>query len=209
MFAALLPKSAPFFDMLQQQNTLLRRMAALLAEMMENIAEKNHTHEEIALLEDDADHLHTQIIRSLSQTFITPIDREDILRINQEQEEAMDCVHRLSTRLHIFEFSRTHFPALQLVRTIHAMLELTMLMIEGLAKHRDCHKTRAFRALRGECDMLLVTGLAELMDEQQEITPALLMQILKWSQTYDRISILLERVNSLAETIEEAVLKNV
>ncbi len=57
--------------------------------------------------------------------------------------------------------------------------------------------------------MLLVTGLAELMDEQQEITPALLMQILKWSQTYDRFSILLERVNSLAKTIEEAVQKNV
>ena len=31
------------------------------------------------------------IIRDLSQTFITPIDREDILRINQEQEEARDA----------------------------------------------------------------------------------------------------------------------
>ena len=34
------------------------------------------------------------------------------------------------------------------------------------------------------------------------------MQVLKWSQTYERMSILLERVNSVAETIEEAVLKN-
>ena len=35
------------------------------------------------------------------------------------------------------------------------------------------------------------------------------MNIMKWSQAYDRISMLLENVNNLAETIEEAVLKNV
>ena len=41
------------------------------------------------------------------------------------------------------------------------------------------------------------------------IAPARLMNIMKWSQAYDRISMLLENVNNLAETIEEAVLKNV
>ena len=57
--------------------------------------------------------------------------------------------------------------------------------------------------------MLLAVGLAELLDEQQEITVPQIMQTLKWSQAYERMSILLEQVNALAETIEEAVLKNV
>lgn len=35
------------------------------------------------------------------------------------------------------------------------------------------------------------------------------MRVLKWSQAYERMNILLEQVNALAETIEEAVLKNV
>ena len=91
MFAALLPKSAPFFAMLQEQNGLLRRMAGLLVEMLEDPSKMDDVHKEIAFLEEEADLLHTRIIRALSQTFITPIDREDILRINQEQEEAMDC----------------------------------------------------------------------------------------------------------------------
>ncbi|WP_297827478.1 DUF47 domain-containing protein [uncultured Desulfovibrio sp.] len=209
MFAALLPKSAPFFAMLDEQNSLLRRMAGLLVEMLEDTSRMDDVHKEIAFLEEEADLLHSRIVRALSQTFITPIDREDILRINQEQEEAMDCLQSLSTRLHIFEFTRVRFPALQLARTLCAMLDLTRQMLEGLAHRRDCHKTRAFRTLRGESDMLLAVGLAELMDEQQEITPALIMQILKWSQAYERMSMLLEQVNTLAETIEEAVLKNV
>ncbi|MGE9984356.1 DUF47 domain-containing protein [Desulfovibrio sp. SGI.169] len=209
MFAALLPKSAPFFAMLEEQNSLLRRMAGLLVEMLEDTSKMDDVHKEIAFLEEEADLLHTRIVRALSQTFITPIDREDILRINQEQEEAMDCLQSLSTRLHIFEFARVRFPALQMARTLSAMLDLTRQMLEGLTHRRDCHKTRAFRTLRGESDMLLAVGLAELMDEQQEITPARIMQILKWSQAYERMSMLLEQVNTLAETIEEAVLKNV
>lgn len=209
MFAALLPKSAPFFEMLEEQNRFLRRMAELLIAMLEDHGKKDDVHKEIAIIEDQADRLHSRIIRDLSQTFITPIDREDILRINQEQEEAMDCLQTLSTRLHIFEFSRTRFPALQLARTIVQMLELTRLMLEGLSKKQDCHKTRVFRSLRSECDMMLAVGLAEVMDAQQEITTELLMQVIKWSQIYERMNVLVDQINHLAETIEEAVLKNV
>ena len=209
MFPALLPKSAPFFAMLEEQNGLLRRMAGMLVEMLEDVSRMDAIHKEIAFQEESADVLHGKIIRALSQTFITPIDREDILRINQEQEECMDCLHSLSTRLHIFEFTRIRFPALQMVRTIGSMIDLTRLMLEGLANRRDCHKTRAFRNLRGECDMLLAVGLAELMDEHQELSPSTIMQVLKWSQAYERMGILLEQVNALAETLEEALLKNV
>lgn len=209
MFAFLLPKSAPFFAMLLEQNGLLRSTAELLVEMLEDSVGKGHVHKEITFLEDEADKLYGRIVLDLSQIFITPIDREDILRISHAQEESIDCLHGLSTRLHIFEFSSVRFPALQMGRTIAAMLDLTRLMLEGLSKRRDCHKTREFRKLRGECDMLLPVALAELMDEQQEITPVRIMQILKWSQAYDRINMLLEQVNALAETIEEAVLKNV
>ena len=206
MFASLLPKSAPFFEMLLEQNSHLRHMSRLLLAMLEDLSKMDEGHKEIALIEEEADKLHVRIIRDLSQTFITPIDREDILRINQEQEEALDGLHTLSTRLHIFEFPTMRFPAVQLVCS---MLDLTGEMLDGLTRREDCHKTRAFRYLRGECDMLLAVGLAELMDDQQEITPARLMNIMKWSQAYDRISLLLENVNNLAETIEEAVLKNV
>ena len=195
--------------MLEEQNGLLRRMAGMLVEMLEDVSRMDAIHKEIAFQEESADVLHGKIIRALSQTFITPIDREDILRINQEQEECMDCLHSLSTRLHIFEFTRIRFPALQMVRTIGSMIDLTRLMLEGLANRRDCHKTRAFRNLRGECDMLLAVGLAELMDEHQELSPSTIMQVLKWGQAYERMGILLEQVNALAETLEEAVLKNV
>ena len=75
---------------------------------------------------------------------------------------------------------------------------------EGLAAGAFYYLTKPFSR-----DMLLAVGLAELMDEHQELTSKALMRVLKWSQAYERMNILLEQVNALAETIEEAVLKNV
>ena len=208
MFASLLPKSAPFFEMLQEQNRILCDMGALLGRMFEAGADKDAIHKEISLLEEEADKLHVRIVRALSQTFITPIDREDILRINQAQEDVMDCVQSLSTRLHIFEFSRVRFPAVKLVQTMGGLLELSRLMLDGLTRREDCHKTRAFHELRGDCDMMLAVGVTELMDEDTS-SPQALLVLFKWSQIYDRIEIMLGAVNNLAETLEEAVLKNV
>ncbi|MDR1857698.1 MAG: DUF47 family protein [Desulfovibrio sp.] len=212
MFASLMPKSAPFFEMLDEQNAILRDMAGLLVEMLEAQHEKDlkqKTFNEIAVHEEEADMLNGRILRALTQTFITPIDREDILRISQAQEEAIDSIQNLSVRLNLFELNRIRFPAMQMCRILVSMLDMTRLMLEGLAARRDCHKTKAFRAMRAECDMLLSTGLGELMDENQQLTPVTVMQTIKWVQTYERLEMLLGRVNAMAETIEEAVLKNV
>lgn len=208
MFNFLLPKGAPFFELLIQQNDILCAVASSLAELLEDHTVVDKPHREISLLEEKADHLHLTITRHLSQTFITPIDREDILHINKAQEDVIDRIQDMANRLYIFEFSRIRFPMFQLARTLKSMTELTNSMLKGLSKKRDSHDTRTFRALRGECEMLLSMGIAELHD-LPEPTISDLLELHKWGQAYDRMEQAIERVVELAETIEEAVLKNV
>ncbi|MBR4741951.1 MAG: DUF47 family protein [Desulfovibrio sp.] len=210
MFNVLMPKGAPFFEMLLEQNALLLGMMQSLVNFLTHTPHEHEQHHKVNTdLEERGDVLYGKILRALSQTFITPIDREDILRISQKQEETMDCLHGLSLRLSIFDFEHVRFPAKQLAKTIQQMLKLTTKMLEGLAKKQDSHKTRAFRALRDEGDSLLAVGLAELMDTKDDFTSAQFLLILKWNQAYERLSMVLEATVSLGETIEEAVLKNV
>lgn len=183
-------------------------MATALVEILENHTVIDKPHREISALEDDADTLHLAITKHISQTFITPIDREDILHINKVQEEAIDLMHNMANRLYIFEFSRIRFPMLQLARTLEEMVLLTRSMLEGLSQKRDSHNTKFFRTLRGECEMLLSMGLGELHD-LEEPTYNDILSILKWNQAYDRMELAVNQVVELAETIEEAVLKNV
>ena len=58
MFASLLPKSAPFFEMLLEQNSHLRHMSRLLLAMLEDLSKMDEAHKEIALIEEEADKLH-------------------------------------------------------------------------------------------------------------------------------------------------------
>lgn len=161
----------------------------------------------VALLESESDDIHARITRELSQTFITPIDREDILHINQAQEDCIDFIQNLTTRMHIANFERIRFPSLKLMETMRQMIELTQFMLEGLTKKQDVHKTRAFRTLRADCEMLLSVGLAELYD-RAEFQEESVLEVIKWVQTYERLELAVEEVVKLFEAIEEAVLKN-
>ncbi len=208
MFAKLLPKSAPFFELMLRQSELLLQAAGLLEEIFKDPSKLDDNYINVALLEEESDQIHTRITRELSQTFITPIDREDILHINQAQEDCIDFIQNLTTRMHVSNFERIRFPALKLVETMRGMLENTHLMLEGLTKKRDAHKTRVFRNLRGDCQMLLSVGLAELYD-RAEFQQDSVLEVIKWVQTYDRLELAVEEVIKLAEAIEEAVLKHV
>lgn len=207
MFNALLPKGAPFFELLLQQNEILCQVAITLAELLDDHTGIDKANQKIATLEEEADRLQLSISWHLSRTFITPIDREDIWHINQEQEDAIDFYHNLSNRIYIFEFKRIRFPMQRLGQTLRDMVLLTRSMLKGLSERRDSHDTKAFRALRSDCDMLLNMGLGELYDQKD---PAMdMLDILKWSRAYDRMELTVEQVVKMAEIIEEAVLKNV
>jgi len=208
MFEKLLPKSAPFFELLLKQSDLLLQTARCLEHTFIDPTTMDEEYRTITLLEEEADAIHARITRELSQTFITPIDREDILHINQAQEDCIDFLQHLTTRMHVYAFERIRFPALKLIENIRKMLELTQLMLTGLSKKQDAHKTRAFRALRSDCEMLISVGLAELYDRAEAHEESTL-DMIKWTRAYDRLEQAVEEVVKLAEAIEEAVLKNV
>ena len=209
MITALLPKGAPFFELLLEQNALLCKAAANVAKIFEGKQpDADKLRQEITALEDQADHVYLAITRHLSQTFITPIDREDILHINKAQEATIDLVHNLSNRFYLLELKHVRFPMVQLARTIKNMVLLTGSMLEGLSQKRDSHNTKEFQFLCGECEMLLSMGIRELYDLDKPTVDSVL-DLLKWTRAYDRIEAVVNQVTQLAETIEEAVLKNV
>ena len=208
MFNALLPKGAPFLELLLQQNQFLCDASAELANIFENKSDEEKLRREISELEAAADKIHLVITRHLSRAFITPIDREDILHINNAQEEAIDLYNNLIARFHFMELISVPSSMLRLARTLNQMAVLTRSMIEGLSKKEDSHNTRAFLALRDESENMLRTGIKELFDAEK-IEVETLLSIVKWTRAYDRMEQIVDQMVRLFEAIEEAVLKHV
>lgn len=208
MAFTLFPKSIRFFDMLIKQNQILKEIAADLNLIFEDFAKVDEAFKRINVKEVEGDELCREIARQLSQTFITPIDREDIYRINLAQEDSINFLKNIAARARVSGLSRILFPARKMLGNVNMMAIHTGQMIEALKAQQEVSPiVRQIKNLKGECEMLLSTGLAELQDA--EITEfKAVVDIIKWVQVYDRIEQVIERVDDLSDAIEEVVLKN-
>ncbi len=208
MLDAFLPKAAPFFQFLLQQNSIMCAGCVMISRLLESGDHEIDLRPEVARLEEEGGQIYLTIIKELSQTFITPIDREDILRITKEQERMTDLVQNLVDRLYVLNIDRPPFTLKKLAQNLQQMTLLTSSMLKGLSKRKDSHDTRAFQALLNESELLISSGLEEAMSGL-EMTPQAVFSMVKLTRAFDRMEQAIAQITELAEDIEEAVLKNV
>ena len=202
------PKNIQFFEMLNRQSGILKEAAAQLTRIMDDFSCVDNACKTVTLIEADADELSREIARQLSQTFITPIDREDIYRLNLAQEDSINLIKAIASRMRLYGFEYIRFPARKMAQKIQAMTEITAEMICCLeSKHDVAAQLRKLKGLKIECEMLFSTGLAELHDLEFGDTKEVI-NIMRWTQVYDRFEMAIERIDDLADAIEEVVLKN-
>ena len=209
MFARFLPQTVPFFDLLTQQNSLLQEMAKSLLFVMDNSYESEENLKRINLMEEEADQLNRKITWHLSQTFITPIDREDIHAINLAQERVADGIQNLASRFFVCGFMYQRFPAQMMARNIRGMIEDTGFMLDALAHKKEVSLyLHSLKSRKSDCEMLQATGLSEMMDGEIPNFEKV-RELILWSQVYDRLERSVDVVSDLADTLEEVVLKYV
>ena len=162
---------------------------------------------ELTRLEAEADELQHTIIHELSQTFITPIDREDIYAISTAQERAIDSLNSLGTRFYLFSFVHVRFPAKKCVEDMYQIARAVGEMLDCLKEKRPPSEPVArVHSLKENCEMLLGVGLGELQDT--EVTSfEQVKQLMVWTQLYERIEQTLLLFSELTDTLEQAVLK--
>jgi len=159
-------------------------------------------------LESDGDAVNRAISNQLSTTFITPIDREDIHDINSNQEMILNHIQAVSSRIGVYEFGQIRFAAKRMISNLKAMVTEIGVMLSQLGGKKEISQSiKQVKDLKNECEMLLLSGLAELYDNPNPDNIAIL-EALKWTHVYDRIDKAIMRTWGLAKVIEGIVLKN-
>lgn len=208
MAFSLLPKNIHFFELLTRQSNILLESSQQLTKILHDFSCVDAACKTVTLIEADADNLCRDIARLLSQTFITPIDREDIYRLNLTQEDSINLIKAIASRMRLYGFDYIRFPARKMGENIEAMVKLTGEMIRNLEGKEDvAEQVRQIKSIKNECEMLFSTGLAELHDLECTETREVI-EIMRWTQVYDRFEMAIERIDDLADAIEEVVLKN-
>ncbi len=208
MSFSLFPKSPKFFEMFREQNRIILNAATVLHKMAEDFVGCEEECQLINILEAEGDIISRTILRELSTTFITPIDREDIHEINSSQEAILNHIQSVSNRIGVYGLSRIRFPAKKMISDIKEMVAGVCVMLGKLGSGKEVSETVAqIKQLKKECEMLLLSGLAELYDNPSP-GAADVLDIIKWTHIYDRIDKAYNKTWQLAKAIEGIVLKN-
>src|SRR6185436_2030833 len=105
LLSRLLPASreAEFFDLFEQHADRTREAATLLAAMLRQGADAQWQAERIKEVEHQGGEITHSVIERLHQSFITPMDRDDIHLLVSRLDDVLDLIEATAERIWLYE----------------------------------------------------------------------------------------------------------
>ncbi len=207
---SLFPRSVKFYDLFREQHRKLAKAAGILDELFTDFTDVEERCRRINIIESEGNAIARRIAKELSLTFITPIDREDIHEINVIQEDILNCLKSISSRIGLFGFERIRYPGRRVVSNLRLMIDELGTVLADMSRNRKVEESfHRIEALKHECETLLMVGIGEMYDcGDEKCDFATILDIIKWKHIYDRLEDAVNRTEALADVLEGVTLKN-
>jgi predicted phosphate transport protein (TIGR00153 family) len=198
------PKDREFFDLFEEAASNIVRAADLLDQMLGSFPERSELGRDILICEQEGDRITHDIIRRLNQTFVTPIDREDILALASALDDVVDFTEEVADFMGLY---RIEAPMEQAQRMAHILLQSSRQIAEAMPRLRGfkdiSHFTVEIHRLENDGDRVVREALAALFDNG--IDP---MVVIRWKDIYERLEHAIDATEHVANIIEGIVIKN-
>lgn len=208
MSISFFPKIVKFFDLFEKQSGMVEDAAVVLNSIFQDFTDVPAKCERINQLESEGDGISREISTQLALTFITPLDREDIHAINMAQEDVINMIKAVSSRIGLYRFKTLERAAVDLVENLRLITAETKNMITKLGSKKEVEEhSRTVNKIKSESELHLLVALGELY-EADELSSERLLYIMMWTQIYDRIEQALDKAEVLSNIIEGVSIKN-
>ena len=198
------PKDRVFFGLFEESAANVLRAAELLDEMLRSFPEQHGCARAILLCEQEGDRITYDIIQRLNSTFVTPIDREDILELASGLDDIVDLTEEVADYLGLY---RIEAPMEQAQRLAHILMEACRKINEAMPRMRGfkdvTHYTNEIHRLETDGDRVTREAVASLFDTG--IDP---MVVIRWKDIFERLEEAVDATEHIANVIANIVVKN-
>ncbi len=198
------PKDRVFFDLFEESAANVLRAAELLDEMLRSYPEHNDLARSILLCEQEGDRITYDIIQRLNSTFVTPIDREDILALASGLDDIVDLTEEVADYLGLYKIEA---PMEQSERLAHILSEACRRIAEAVPRmrgfHDVSHYTNEIHKLETDGDRVTREAVASLFGTG--IDP---MVVIRWKDIFERLEEAIDATEHIANVIANIVVKN-
>jgi predicted phosphate transport protein (TIGR00153 family) len=198
------PRDREFFDLFEEAGGNILRCAGLLEEMLRDYPERNELAREILICEQEGDRITHDIIQRLNQTFVTPIDREDIYALSSALDDIVDYTEEVADYLGLYKIEAPMQQAQALAEVLHAASRQISEALPRLRGFKDLsHYTVEVNRLENDGDRIVREAIASLFDNG--IDP---MVVIRWKDIFERLENAIDATEHVANIIEGIVIKN-
>ncbi len=202
--SALIGRDATYFNLFEESATNLVRAADLLDQMLASWPERSELARDILVCEQDGDRITAEIVNRLNQTFVTPIEREDILDLATAMDDVVDLTEEVSDYMGLYKIEA---PMEQAQRLVHILLQASRQIAEGMPLLREfgdlAPYTNEIHRLENDGDRVGREAMAALFDNG--IDP---MVVIRWKDIYERLEDAIDATERVANVLANIVLKN-
>src|SRR5579859_2881636 len=177
------PRDRAYFELFEEagQNAVLA--ADLLERMLVNFPDSGELATEIRDCEHEGDRITHDIIDRLNHTFVTPIDREDILALASALDDIVDYTEEVADYLGLYRIEAPMDQAISLAQVLSAACREISLAIPLLRGFKDMSThTVEINRLENDGDRITREAVASLFDAR--IDP---MVVIRWKDIFERL----------------------
>lgn len=206
MVFRLTPREEKFFELLQDAASNIVVGATLILRVLTDWQDVPAKVAEIKAVEDKGDQITHDIVRLLNATFVTPLDREDILTMASRLDDVIDRIEAAAARLIIFRIEGPTDRAQDIVRVLYLACEQVSQGLACFHRRRFAEVARAcveINRLENEGDEALRLALEELFSGRFEA-----LDVLRWKEIYETLEEAIDRCEDVSDVLEAVTLKN-
>lgn len=201
----LIPKEEAFFELFKQAAHNMIEGSRLLKDLMENCRDAVGQAQRIKEVEHVGDGITHDIARRLNQTFITPIDREDIHDLASALDDILDVIEAVADRFVLYKLTK---PTAQAVKLADILYEASVAVGTGVDRlglaHPDIKECNVqVNSLENEADRISRDAISELFEKETDP-----MAVIKWKEIYEALEDGTDRCEDVANILERIALKH-
>ena len=193
-----------FFDLFEEAAQNVVRGADLLDQLLAHFPDRGDLARDIVICEQEGDRIAHDIHHRLNSTFVTPIDREDILELTSDLDDIIDLIDEVADYLGLYKIEAPMDQANRLAAILHDAARQIEQAMPRLRSFGDLsHYTIEIHRLENDGDRVTREAMAALFDHG--IDP---MTVIRWKDIYERLESGIDACEQCANVLESIVLKN-
>jgi uncharacterized protein len=198
------PRDRVYFELFEEAGQNVFLAADLLDQLLATYPDDRALAREILDCEHQGDRITHDIIDRLNHTFVTPIDREDILALASALDDVVDYTEEVADYLGLYKIEAPMDQAIKLAAVLKAAAYQVAEAIPRLRGFRDISlQTVEINRLENEGDRITREAVASLF--AGGIDP---MVVIRWKDIFERLEAAIDATERVANILEGIVIKN-